>query len=647
MRKRPASAIASSVVRRYSSAPEERKPVKCRDAEAGRANSPVNTQWVKVNAVNQFSAELRYSDRIIAFADVVESVRLIERDEAGAVRRIARLFGEVAVGIVTSHGGSIVERRGDGLLLEFPDAPSALACAASLHAAAGRSNAGLVAEDRIHWRIGVHSSGVFADQSCLFGHGVNLTARMMTLASAGGTIISAAVAGQLVDRLDGCLEDLGDCYFKHVAMPMHLYRVKAVDDEGAHELQGPGPPVALNPTIAVMPFVPYRAEGSEFGIGDIIADQVIGALARSNAISVISRLSSTALRGRDLSLQELAKLLRADFVVSGRFFLSGEKVTVQAELASAGTNQVVWADTVSDSQHASLHMDSELIGTLVNGVASAIFGFESRHASATPMPNLACHTLLLAAICRLYRLSRDEFEGAHAALLALQERAPRHATPLAWIARWHLFRIVQGWSADRNKDGQQALTYAMRALDIDPGSALALTMAGNVQTSYKKDLDAAERLYDAALAANPNESLAWLQKGNERSFRGDGSGALGHIEKALSLSPFDPSRHFYESLLASAALTAGHYERAIAAAQSSLRLNNQHISSHRVLAIAQSLSGRADEAAATVRQILQLEPQLTVHGFIARSPGSSGLVELFGKALQSAGLPLGDDVLSP
>jgi adenylate cyclase len=594
-----------------------------------------------VNAVNHFSAELRYTDKIIAFADVVESVRLIERDEAGAVQRISRLLGEVARGIVAMHGGVVLESRGDGLVLEFPDARAAVACAARLHAQAHRGNSQLPVDDQIRWRIGVHCAGVFAGENALFGRGVNLAARITSQASAGGTIVSAAVAGQLVDGLDGRLEDLGACYLKHVTMPVHLYRVRP-SEEVAHESRGPGTPMALNPTIAVMPFVPYREDGSGFGIGDILADQVIGALARSNAICVISRLSTTALRGRDHSVRELAELLHADFIVSGRFFLSGKKVTVQAELASAETSQVVWADTVSDSQDAALHIDSMLIGALVNGIASAIFGFESRRASCTPLPNLASHTLLLAAICRLYRLSQVEFDQAHAALLALHERAPRHPTPLAWLARWHLFRVVQGWSSDRDRDGQQALSYAQQALDIDPESSLALTMAGNVHTSYLKDLDAAERMYDAALASNPNESLTWLQKGNERSFRGDGKGALAHIEKALSLSPFDPSRHFYESLLASAALTGGDYERAISAAKSSLRLNSQHISSHRVLAIAQSLTGRTDEAAATVRHILQLEPGLTVRDYVARSPGGrSGLAELFGDALHAAGLPLG------
>lgn len=591
---------------------------------------------------DRFLSRLHYSDKVLAFADVVESVRLIERNETRAVERIAHLLNDAASRLVGRHGGTVVERRGDGLLLEFPDPRSAVACAASLHEAAERGNSGTPAEQHINLRIGIHRASVFADEAALYGHGVNLAARITSQAGAGETVISAAVAGELVDRLDGFLTDLGACHLKHVAKPVHLYRVGRTD-KSSTGLRGPGPPPVLNPTIAVMPFTPYEAVASAFGVGDVVTDQLIGALSRSNTLSVISRLSTIALRGRHLTLGQIAEMLGANFVVSGRLWRSGGKLLVQAEVASTESGHVIWADTVADSEQAALHIDSNLIGELLRGVAGAIFAVELHNASTKALPNLASHSLMLAAISGLYRLARADFDRAHEALVALHERAPRHPTPLAWLARWHLFRVVQGWSADRDEDGRMALSYANRALAIDPQSSLALTMAGNVHTSYLRDLDAAERFYDAALAVNPSESLAWLQKGNERSFRGDGVGALAHIEKALSLSPFDPSRHFYESLLASAALTAGDYDRAIAAARSSLRVNNQHVSSHRVLAIALSLTGRMEEAAATVRHILKLEPKLTVASFVARSPGGkSGLAEEFGQALLAAGLPRGE-----
>ena len=169
-------------------------------------------------------------------------------------------------------------------------------------------------------------------------------------------------------------------------------------------------------------------------------------------------------------------------------------------------------------------------------------------------------------------------------------------------------------------------------------------MLGNVHTNYLVDLNRAEQFYDQALALNPNESLAWLQKGNARSFAGDGAAALSLVQKATRLSPLDPSRHFYLSILASAALSARDYGRAVQAAHQALQLNHAHVSTHRVLAIALSMQGRLDEARTSVQQLLRLQPRLTVADFIARSPGAlSGLAATFGQALLAAGLPSGRD----
>ena len=310
------------------------------------------------------------------------------------------------------------------------------------------------------------------------------------------------------------------------------------------------------------------------------------------------------------------------------------------ELADTVEGHVLWSQTLADHEQAVLRSDSDLLGQLISGLSQALYLNEMRLLRTQSLPTLASHTLLLAGVNLLYRLTPSDFQLAHQALSLLRERAPHHALPLAWLARWHLFRVVQGWSENRAEDGQRALDLAQRALDLDPDSALALTMLAAVETGWRHDLVRADLLCQQALQHNPNESLAWLQKGNAASFRGDGAAALSDIEHAVRLSPLDPARHVYFGLLAGAALTAGAHDRAIEAAQQSLRLNAGHLSSHRVLAIALSLSGRLDEARHSVRQILRLDPSLTVARYVERSPGGpSGLAARFGQALQAAGLP--------
>ena len=396
----------------------------------------------------------------------------------------------------------------------------------------------------------------------------------------------------------------------------------------------------LRPSVAVLPFAAPDVAMTTIGVGDVLADQLIRGLSFSPFLDIISRLSTTVFREPTCSLDRIATLLNAQFVVSGSCFRDGERLSVNVELADTRTQRVLWSRTIRDRLDAVLHTDSGLMGELAGGILRAIIAAEARQARQRPFPDLESYTLLLSAIDLLYRLSRKDFELSRRALETLCSRAPDHPLPLAWLARWYLFRCVQGWSENRDADGMRALELSQRALDIEPDSPLARTMLGTVLTCFGRDPDGAETHYAAAIRGNPNESLAWLQWGNSRGLAGDGQKALAYVERAIRISPFDPARHLYDSIAAGAALVAGHHARAVEAARQSLMQNDSHVSTHRVLAIALSVAGRLSEARSAVRRLLQLEPDLTVEGFIARSPSAvSGLAHRFGEALAEAGVP--------
>jgi len=537
---------------------------------------------------------------------------------------------------IAAHGGQVHASTGYRLVASFSRPSAACACGHKLLETARTVSGARGGIAPAPWQLGV---GVADD-----GHPdpSGVAEHLATRARPGEVLVAAEVADRLIPNLDGELHDLGVHDAPDADATTRAFRLTPSNPPAMG-----GPPVTqhdnLRPTVALIPFSPYmRGDVPLVALGDVISDQVIGALSRSRSINVISRLSTIAFRDREMTVQQIARPLASDFVVSGRYWVSSGRVTVHVELAEAATARVLWTHTVVDDERAALHPDSNLVLDLVAGIVQAVFAHEVSGLRSRSLPDLASHTLLLAAISLLYRLSPRDFALARSALETLHERAPRHAAPLAWLARWHLFRVVQGWTENRDEDGRKALEHANHALDIDPDSSLALTMLGNVHTNYLRDLDRAEILYDQALAINPNESLAWLQKGNALSFAGQGEAALAHTRNALRLSPLDPSRHFYLSLQAAAALTARDWGQAIDSARQSLKLNQEHVSTHRTLAIALALSGQLDEARNSVRRVLRLEPGLTVAGFVARSPGArSGLAEEFGRALLAAGLPAG------
>ena len=140
--------------------------------------------------------------RTLLFVDVVESVRLMEENETDAVRRWRQLIGVVEKDILPLHHGRLVKSQGDGLLLEFSAVPSAVKTAFAVQRACTSINTGVPSGQHILLRAGAHVGHRIADDRDIYGSGVNLAARLTTLAGPGEIVVSADIRDQLAPVLD-------------------------------------------------------------------------------------------------------------------------------------------------------------------------------------------------------------------------------------------------------------------------------------------------------------------------------------------------------------------------------------------------------------------------------------------------------------
>jgi tetratricopeptide (TPR) repeat protein len=310
------------------------------------------------------------------------------------------------------------------------------------------------------------------------------------------------------------------------------------------------------------------------------------------------------------------------------------------ELAEAKSGRILWNERLKDRLSGILAGDQELIAQLVSAVTLAVISRELELSRTQPLPTLKSYTLLLGAIGLMHRLSLRDFEEARHLLRTVVDRSPRQAVPQAWLANWHVLRVQQGWSVDPQQDAYEALQCTRRALDADPDCSLALAIDGFVHTNLLKRLDVALERYDLALAANPNNPLAWLLRGTLHAFTGNGDEAIDNTQRALRLTPLDPHRYFYDSLAASACIAARQYDGALELAQRSLRANRQHTSTLRVMAVAQWHLGQEDEARRTAGELMKLEPSLTVERWLQRSPSAAYEIgREFADVLRQVGVP--------
>ncbi len=577
--------------------------------------------------------------RTVLFVDVVESVRLMEDNESDMVRRWRQIVGVVEHDILPLHQGRLVKSMGDGLMLEFPSVQPALRAAFAIQHVCANANTDLPPKEHMLLRMGAHVGQLIADQHDIYGRGVNLAARLTTLAGPGEIVVSADIRDQLIPMLDADIEDLGSCYLKHVHEPVRAYRV---GPPGPRPVIEPGSATVpdLRPTVAVIPFSARGGEPEHLVLGEVLADEIIATLSRTAEMNVISRLSTTVFRGRDASLGEVSAYLNATYVLSGAYRVAGNKFKLTAELAEAKSGTVVWSESLDGNVAGIVNGKDGLIDQVVSGVSAAVMARELERAQSKPLPTLESYTLLMGAIALMHRLSSEDFSRARQMLQALTERAPRQAIPWAWMAKWYVLRVQQGWSDNLEVDARLAMDCTRRALDADPRCSLALVIDGLVNTNLTKKLDVAQQRYELALRANPNDSLAWLLKGTLHAFKGEGKPAVEGTQRALRLSPLDPLRYYYDSLAATAAMSAGQHERAIRLADRSLRANRTHTSTFRAKAISQWQLGRHEDARKTVGELLRLEPTLTVAKWLERSPTNGYETgKIWSRALLGAGVP--------
>lgn len=618
---------------------------------------------------DRFTEELalRDEDATIAMVDVVESVRLVAENERAAVERIRHLLARLARECVPAHAGRVVERQGDGLLLRFDHPRQAVACAAAMQRLAlaqvePPASAQLLPPASLSspppspvlLRVGLHRARLLTDDAALYGQGVNLAARIAAQARPGEVLLSAEVRDQLHPGLDPDVEDLGECHLKHVEQPVRLFRLA----DGAVALpeslrRAITARMKLRPTLVVLPAELGRPgtnlhpiHPGPLGWADVLTDQLSKGFCRSPMLHVISSLSARALKCRSFEPALLYRHWNADYLLQTTLLGAAQDDTpghsrVQLHLAlwRAGVGEPVQEITVQGRLDELLTAQSDLL-LAAHSFCARVLAIEQRAARvASQLPNLSSHTLYLNAVDLLHRYSVADFDRARQMLLALTERAPRQAEPLAWLARWHVFRVFLGWTDNQQRDSALALEFSQRALDQDAESSLALTMAGSVRDGIAKDPVGAQNYYAQALQHNPNEPLAWLMSGVAQGFLANTDSSLAASETALGLAPVDPMRHFYDSLAASASVMSGDYERGIALAERALRENTRHGSTYRALATAQAMLGRMDEARLSIDRLLAIEPHTTVQTYLARLGTHNQNTLRFAEALQAAGLP--------
>jgi adenylate cyclase len=244
----------------------------------------------------------------ILAADVAGYSRLMGADEEGTLARLKALRRELADPKIKEHRGRIVKTTGDGLLLEFASVVDAVRCAVEVQREMAERNADLPSDRRIEFRMGINLGDIIKDGRDIYGDGVNVAARLETLADAGGVFVSNTVYDHVRDRLPFDFEDLGEQQVKNIIRPVRVFRLVPSSGAPSHQVLSEAPGLPNKPSVAVLPFTNMSADPEQEFFADGIAEDIITAMSRYPSLFVIARNSSFTYKGRAVDVKQVGSL---------------------------------------------------------------------------------------------------------------------------------------------------------------------------------------------------------------------------------------------------------------------------------------------------------------------------------------------------
>src|SRR5713101_4824017 len=591
----------------------------------------------------------------ILCADVFGYSRLMGDNEEAALSTLSS-YSKLIDSLIEQHHGRFVNSAGDSVLAEFASVVNAVQCAVDIQTTLKAENANLPPERRMEFRIGINLGDVMVDGEQIYGDGVNVAARLESLADPGGICISGKVHDEIRNKLALGYEDLGAQQVKNIAEPVRIFRV--LPEAGASTTsktqrvarkyirrgvfsvaglaliaavivflqhlslrpptttasiplqQKPSLPLPDIPSIAVLPFTNMSDDPKQEYFSDGITDDLTTALSRLPDLFVIARTSAFTYKGKALKVQEISRQLGVKYVLEGRVRKADNQVRITAQLVDATTGDHIWAEHYDRALWDIFSLQDEIVRKIVTTLNLQLA--VSRHGIVVTKrtDNLEAYDYFLRGI-EFFKLGNPGKEGSENARQMFQkaiELDPKYSDAYAWLGNVLVMAQVNQWSYDP-RGFDRAIQLGQQSIALDNSNAFAYAMMSFSYTSirqYDLGITAAER----ALAFDPNLAEGYNSLALALSSSGKPAEGVKAAHEAMRLDP--SNRDFYSGIEGRAYVLMGRYEEAIPPLKMVL-VRYSNIIPPRLMLIASYVElGRNEEARAEAAEVVRINPQFSL-----------------------------------
>ena len=619
----------------------------------------------------------------VVVADVVGFSRLTELDEEGTHARLNVLLRELIKPKIGEHHGRIIKNTGDGALLEFASVVDAVRCAVEIQRGMIDRNADFPQDRRIVFRFGINLGDVIVEPDDIHGDGVNVAARLEGLSEPGGVCISGTAYDHVRDRLPYVFTEKGEQTVKNIARPVRVYSLGAdaiaalpasplsvgnQQSSGRHWNRGwlaaaagtttvivvaAGlwlgfkPASAPRLSIVVLPFANLSGDPAKDYLADVITEELTTGLSRIRGAFVIARSTAFTYKGKPIDVKQIGKDLGVRYALEGSAQPSDSKVRVTAQLIDAETGAHLWADQFDADRSNFLEMQDEIVVRLSRALLFQYVAVDIARSDRMRPGNLDAEDLAIRCVADLIA-----GPAGWATAPGLCDRAlqidPRNVLALSLSAEMIIIPVILAQSDDPIAATRRADELASRALAIDPNFDYAHVVKAWILMAQNRHEEAIVE-GDRGLALNPSNVQGYLVIGVANNFLCRPDRVVEAIDKAIRLSPRDPSLGSFYEVKAEAYFIMRQDANTIEWIRRSTATVHQIIDPYAalMLAAASALSGQQAEAGEAIKAYLadSRAKSRTISQFqkqqlaMADNPRWLAYNERFAEGLRKAGLP--------